>query len=283
MELKKVKRIAIGIGTGILIIFLGIKCTTVIPAGNVGAVYDKLKRGVQDYTLSEGLHIITPWQSIKEFPTSIETIYMSKDKREGSETDESITISCSDGSLNSDIVFSYRYDASKVPEIQRKYRGKTGQQIVDEVLRGQLRSWVSEVTKSYNSMEVHMTKKEEINTALTEHLNKKGEKFGITFENVALAETRASSKVQDAIEKRQQISQEVEQQKLELEKAEIAKQKAQLEADKKIIEAKGEKEANEIKSKGLTDKILKEKAIDKWNGEYPQVVGSDDVLIDLGI
>ena len=32
---------------------------------------------------------------------------------------------------------------------------------------------------------------------------------------------------------------------------------------------------------GLDDKILKEKMIAKWDGSYPKVVGSDDVLIDI--
>lgn len=259
---------------------LGTTCTTVISQGCVGAVYDRLEKGVQDYTLCEGIHFVAPWQTVKEFPTSIETIYMSKDEREGSETNESITVSCSDGSLNSDLTFSYRFDTKKIPDIQRKYRGKDGEYIMNNVLRGQLRTWVSEVTKNYTTMEVHLTKKDEVNNKLTEYLNTKSDKYGVIFENVSLAETRASSKVQSAIEKRQQISQEVEQQKLQLEKAEIAKQKAELDAERKLIEAQGERKANEEKAKGLDDKILKQLTIEKWNGELP-VSTNGQSIIDL--
>ena len=152
---------------------------------------------------------------------------------------------------------------------------------MNQVLRGQLRSWVSEVTKNYTTMEVHLTDKETVNSKLTEHLNKKAEKYGITFENVSLAETRASDEVQKAIEKRQQISQELEQQKLSLKKAEVEKEKAQLEADKKVIEAEGDKKANKIKAEGLDERILKEKMIDKWNGELPKVTDKDGMIIDI--
>ncbi|MGL5754703.1 MAG: prohibitin family protein [Paraclostridium sp.] len=269
-----------------LIIVIGIiisTCTVTVKQGHVGAVYDRFKKGIQTYTLTEGINFKTPWQSVNEFPISIETVYMSKDEREGSKVDESITISCNDGSLSADLTFSYRFKIEDVPKVQRQYRGKDGQEIMNSVLRGQLRSWISEVTKNYSTMEVHLTKKEVVNEKLTEHLNKKAEKYGVMFENVSLAETRASKEVQEAIEKRQQISQEVEQQRLQLEKAEIAKQAAQLEAEKKIIQAEGEKKSNEIKAQGLDEKILKEKYIEKWNGKLPQVMDSNSgTLINLG-
>ena len=257
------------------------KCIKILPQGNVGAVYNRLGGGIEDRVLEEGFNFKKPWEKINYFPISVETVYMSKDSREGSEDDESITLSCQDGSLNADLTYSYRFDKSKVPDIQRKYRGKSGDEIMNQVLRGQLRSWVSEVTKNYTTMEVHLTDKDTVNNKLTEHLNKRAEKYGITFENVSLAETRASKEVQQAIEKRQQISQELEQQKLSLKKAEVEKERAQIEADKKVIEAEGDKKANKIKAEGLDERILKEKMIDKWDGSYPKVVGSDDVLIDL--
>ena len=280
MNKKKLTGIAVVVvAAGVLIVP---KCIKIVPQGNVGAIYNRLGGGIEDRVLEEGFNFKKPWEKINYFPVSIETVYMSKDSREGSEDDESITLSCQDGSLNADLTYSYRFDKSKVPDIQRKYRGKSGDEIMNQVLRGQLRSWVSEVTKNYTTMEVHLTDKDTVNNKLTEHLNKRTEKYGITFENVSLAETRASKEVQQAIEKRQQISQELEQQKLSLKKAEVEKERAQLEADKKVIEAEGDKKANEIKAKGLDDKILKEKMIDKWNGELPMVTDKDGMILDIG-
>ncbi len=280
--MKIFKRISFVVVFLIIIAVLVSTCTTTIKQGHVGAVYDRFKKGIQDYTLTEGINFKAPWQSINQFPISIETVYMSKDKREGSELDESITISCNDGSLSADLTFSYRFKKEDVPKVQRQYRGKDGQEIMGSVLRGQLRSWISEVTKNYSTMEVHLTKKEVVNEKLTEHLNKKAEKYGVMFENVSLAETRASAEVQAAIEKRQQISQEVEQQRLQLEKAEIAKQAAQLEAERKIIQAEGDRKANEIKAQGLDERILKEMYLNKWDGKLPQVMDSNsNILMDL--
>lgn len=264
-------------------------CTTVIPQGHVGAVYDKLEKGVQNYTLSEGLHFKAPWQTVNKFPTSIETVYMSADKREGSKEDESITVSCSDGTLNADLTFSYRFDAEDVPSIQKKYRGKNGEYIINNILRGQLRTWVSEVTKDYSTMDVHQTKKDEINNKLTEYLNKKTEKYGVTFENVSLSDTRPSEKVKLAIEKRQEIAQELEQQKLSLEKAEIEKQEEELKQQKALIKAEGERKvneeiakgeriANEERAKGLSESVLRQMAIEKWDGKLPTVTDGQSII-----
>lgn len=254
-------------------------CTTVVPGGYVGAVYDKMEKGVQDEVLGEGFHLKSPFEKVKDFPISIETIYMSKDEREGSEDDESINTACKDGSVNADLTFSYRFEADRVPELQRKYRGRDGNDIVETVLRGQLRTWVSEVTKNYNTIEVYMDKREEVNTKLVEYFNKRGDKYGIKFENVSLAEVRVSKEVQEAMEKRQKISQELEQQKMNLKKAEIAKEEEKLKQEKALIKAKGERQANEEKSKGLNDKVLKEMAINKWDGKLPQATNGNAILM----
>lgn len=252
--------------------------TVNVPQGHVGAVYDKMEKGVQKYTLSEGFHFKAPWQKVNAFPTSIETVYMSADKREGSEENEEITVGCNDGSLKADLTFSYRFNAEDVPSVQRNYRGKSGEEIMNGVLRGQLRTWVSEVTKNYSTMEVHLTKKDEVNNKLTQYLNTKAEKYGVTFENVSLAETRPSAEVQQAIERRQQIAQELEQQKLSLEKAEVAKEQEQLEQEKALIKAEGERKANEAKAKGLDERILRQMAIEKWDGKLPVVTDGQSII-----
>lgn len=76
------------------------------------------------------------------------------------------------------------------------------------------------------------------------------------------------------------FSQEVEKQKLNLEKAEIAKREAELEAERKVIEAEGERKANEIKAQGLDERILKQIAIETWKeggSQVPQAVGSGTI------
>ena len=49
-------------------------CTTIVPQGHVGAVYDKMEKGVQNYTLTEGFHFKSPFQVINTFPTDRKSV-----------------------------------------------------------------------------------------------------------------------------------------------------------------------------------------------------------------
>ena len=66
--------------------------------------------------------------------------------------------------------------------------------------------------------------------------------------------------------------------KAEAEK-EAAKIKADGEAEAAKIKADGEAAANEKIEKSLTDNILRDKYLEKWNGELPQVVSDGNSLI----
>lgn len=66
-----------------------------------------------------------------------------------------------------------------------------------------------------------------------------------------------------------------------VETAKQNKEKAKTEAETKLIQAQGEAKANAVKTKALTDKVLLEQWIEKWNGILPTVSGSDSNMIDI--
>ena len=69
-------------------------------------------------------------------------------------------------------------------------------------------------------------------------------------------------------------------------KAETEKQtkitNAQADAEAVKIKADAEASANETISKSLTDNIIENKKIEKWNGELPRVEGGSGTIIDIG-
>jgi regulator of protease activity HflC (stomatin/prohibitin superfamily) len=82
-----------------------------------------------------------------------------------------------------------------------------------------------------------------------------------------------------AIADKQKAQLAAEQQEIENNKA-IAKAKA--DAEVAVKEAQGKADANDILKKSLSDEVLKNKYIDKWNGQMPNVV-SDDSNVLYGI
>lgn len=58
--------------------------------------------------------------------------------------------------------------------------------------------------------------------------------------------------------------------------------RANAEAEAKLISAQAEKEANELLEKSITNNILVQQYLEKWNGTLPTVTGSDGgVMIDI--
>ena len=56
---------------------------------------------------------------------------------------------------------------------------------------------------------------------------------------------------------------------------------AEAAAKVKLMEAEAEKQANELLEKSLTDKILQEMYLDKWDGKLPQVVTDGDTIMQI--
>ena len=94
-----------------------------------------------------------------------------------------------------------------------------------------------------------------------------------------------------AIAAKQQAQLAAEQQAIEnkraIEKAEadaaVIKTNAQAEAEAKVIAAEAEAKANELLEKSLTEQILQEVWIEKWNGQLPQYVSGGNSSLILGI
>ena len=63
--------------------------------------------------------------------------------------------------------------------------------------------------------------------------------------------------------------------------AEVARTNAQAKADAKMIEAEAESEANKLLEQSLTDNILRQRYIEKWDGELPMVSGDNSMILSM--
>lgn len=127
---------------------------------------------------------------------------------------------------------------------------------------------VKEVVPQYGVAEV-LPKREEIRTRAVELLREKMAPYGITIDDIALSQIDFNSEYNLAIQNKQiqelqiQTERNILQQKQV--QAEQAKAQAKGEADAQIERAKGEAEANRLVSESLTQNILTQMAIDKFN------------------
>jgi regulator of protease activity HflC (stomatin/prohibitin superfamily) len=109
--------------------------------------------------------------------------------------------------------------------------------------------------------------KREIDTSLAERLRR----YGIIINDVSLVNFGFSEEFNAAIEAKQVAEQKAQE-------AAFRAQQAAEEAKAEINRAKGQAEAQKLLRQNLTAEILQQRAIEKWDGRFPVVMGGSGFL-----
>lgn len=273
MEKGKIGAIILGF-IMVIGLIMTIICTERIPAGYEGVVYSM--SGVKDETLSQGWHIVTPPNKVKEFTVGNEQLLLTADKREGSKSDESFKVATSDdASISISFQMSYRFYSDKLVETYKKFKGMNGEDIVNKRVRTVLKSKVSEVTTDYSMMDIYSGNRNKINNELTDYLNNEfKDAYGLEVIDASIIDVHPDAKLKQAIDNRvtalqQKQQAQAEQEKIKVEnetkklqaqaKADIKRTEAKAEADVIITKAEAEAKANKLKSNSITDKLIRMK------------------------
>ncbi len=256
------KRMFLGV-FGLLIIVFG--CFTTIGANTVGIMYNPFKGGIQNEVLSEGFKTKTPFDKVYKISTEVQEFDF-----------KDMSVQTNDSQwVNSIIQIQARIDREKAFEYFKKYGGKNLSDI-QSILSNTTQKQLEKITTQYNIMEVLGDKRDEIVNKTLEEVKAELLKDGILVERILLVDTDAGEAIEKAIEKEASA-------KKEAETAKYLKEKAELEGQAKVIEAQKEKEANELKQKSLTNEILTEKMIEKWDGKLPATMLGKDILSTFNI
>ena len=273
IDVGKIGAIILG---GILAIGLifSIVCLERVPAGYEGVVYSM--GGVKDETLSQGWHIVTPPNEVKEFTVGNEQLLLTADKREGSNSNDSFKVATSDdASISISFQMSYRFYSDKLVNTYKKFKGMDGEDIINKRVRTVLKSKVSEVTTDYSMMDIYSGNRNEINNKITEYLNKEfKDAYGIEVLDASIIDVYPDAKLKKAIDNRvtalqQKQQAQAEQEKIKVEnetkklqaqaEADIKRTQAKAEADVLITKAQAEAKANKLKANSISDKLIRMK------------------------
>ena len=266
---KMMQRITGGVITFILLfvsVIMIFKCSEVIKPGYVGIVYS-LKGGIKDGVRTQGLTWFKPWESVQTYSVATEQAYLSKDKREGSKEDDSFDIPTSDGkTVNVDLEFSYHFDAERLPKTFTMFKGQDGKDIESIFIRGKMKAWSSEASASFSVIDIYGAKREALNQAVLKHVKEKFEPYGIVIDTVNFPRIALDKATADAIQKRINAQQALEQEKIERDKATIAAETAVAtakgQAEAKLISAKAEADSNKLIAASITDELIRSKEAD---------------------
>lgn len=157
-------------------------------------------------------------------------------------------------SVNSEISILYRLEQNKIPSVLENL-GQEYESIITSVFR----SASSDVCAKFYAKDMHSGMRakieDEIKVKMEENLTKQAD--GIELIAVLMKSIQLPNGLANSIERKLQAEQDAM-------RMEFILQQATLEADRKIIEAKGERDAQIILSEGLTDEIIQIRSIEAF-------------------
>lgn len=252
---------------------------TEIPAGHTGIVVTFGK--VEDFTLEAGLHAKLPFQGVVIMDNRAQ-------KRQ-------LDLKCFSSDIQDvDVSYSINYQISK-ENAQTIYK-TIGTDYYEVVMQPRIHEAVKSVIAKYSAENLISAREElskQINDILTEELRG----YNIVLINTAVENLDFSDAFTNAVEdkqvaEQQKLKAQIEQDRMNLEAEAAAKRQviaADADAEVTKIQAdvaqySGEKEAaaNRKIAETLTELLVKYQYAIRWNGELPQIVGSDTVMPILG-
>lgn len=198
--------------------------------------------------------------------------------------------------VHAQIAVNYKPDPTKVPTLYKTV-GIDNNAWETVLLRPAIQEVTKAVTARFTAEEL-IQRREEAKQAITAAIIERLQREHILVSEVSITDFRFDKNFNDAIEAKQIAEQRAKQAENELRRVRIeAQQKvAQAEANKEaqILDAEGkaqeiailgkaEADYQQLIGKNATDKGIKLRALERWNGTMPRVVGDEKVLVNLGL
>jgi regulator of protease activity HflC (stomatin/prohibitin superfamily) len=237
---NRVSLVVTGLICAFLVFFLYSRIFITIKAGEGGVLYRLLMGGtVRDKVYGEGLHVIWPWDSL-----SIYNVRVQEERRELEVLDNTglrFTLSIS-------IRFRPEYDVLGV------LHQRVGPDYAEKIVIPEVEAVLRTTAGNFDAAELYTTQYNLLSRIVNEALAEIGESF-LIVDDVIIRSIDLPSSIQEAIEQKRE-----EEQLAEAYIYRIDKEKS--EAERRLIEARGFREANDIVSRSLNPQILKWKGIE---------------------
>lgn len=252
---------------------LGIMSLTVIDQGHAGVIYSR-STGVQEQTLGQGWHMVSPFERVTEYPVATETVKVDTFKAQ-TKDGKALEVSMS---------YDYSNELEKLPHIYNKFKGQDPDTIEESWLQTRIKKATLNVFSKYSVLDVFQ-KQGEINAEVEKEFRDMVSKHGFRVDSVTVDSPTPDKKTREAI-------QAVVNAQQELERSEIKKKQAIIDAEKAVEEARGQAESERVKAEGtakanellrqsLTPEVIQNKTIEKWDGKLPQVTGGSTPMITV--
>ena len=260
-------------------------CTERVHTGYVGVVYSA--KGVEQQTISQGWHFMSPLKHVSEFPITQQRVVFSNspsDYGAKEHADWHIDAPANGGTIAINLTVNYNFLPEHVVELYTKFGGMDGETLMESKIQNDIIAYVKEVTPQFSVMQIYSDDRAGVNTAITNYLNEKlTAEYGINVSSALIVDAQPDDTLMQKIRAKEQAKQDAEIAELNkqtaLAQAETDKVKAQTEADVKMIEAQAEADANKVLSESITPELIQMKEAEaRLKHGWVTVQGADTVV-----
>jgi regulator of protease activity HflC (stomatin/prohibitin superfamily) len=250
----------------VLILFFWLNPFVVINAGHRGVITTFGK--VNQTVLEEGLHFRIPiMQQVREINVQIQ-------KAEGDGDAASRDLQ----QVHTKIALNYHLIPTRVAETYQLVGDLNS--VGDRIIVPAVQEAFKATTAKYTAEEL-ISKRPEVRDQISQFMKDRLLRHGITIDEFSIVNFRFSESFNQAIEGKTTADQ------LKL-KAERDLERIKVEAEQKIASAKAEAESLRLQKQEITPDLLKLReienqrlALEKWNGQLPQVTGGSVPMINI--
>lgn len=260
-------------------------CTERVHTGYVGVVYSA--KGVEQQTISQGWHFMSPLKHVSEFPITQQRVVFSNapsDYGAKEHADWHIDAPANGGTIAINLTVNYNFLPEHVVELYTKFGGMDGESLMESKIQNDIIAYVKEVTPQFSVMQIYSDDRAGVNTTITNYLNEKlTAEYGINVSSALIVDAQPDDTLMQKIRAKEQAKQDAEIAELNkqtaLAQAETDKVKAQTEADVKMIEAQAEADANKVLSESITPELIQMKEAEaRLKHGWVTVQGADTVV-----
>lgn len=253
-------------------------CYKVVAPGHVGIVVKQSgsDRGVQDFPIQSGRVWYNPVnETVLTYPTFVQRAIWTSSTNEGRPINDEIGFQSGEGlRFTSDVNVSYELNRDQVPHFYVKFRSDDLDTFTHGFFRDTVRN-AFKISTSYRAEDINGVKQTELIDKVLEQVRGVMRPFGVEVIQLGFASPpRPPESVKLAIESKIAATQNAE-------RAENEKRQAIAEAAKAVETARGQAGANELLTRSLSPTLVQWKQLEilqqKWNGQFPQVVGTGGI------
>ena len=237
-EVRRVRTILPILGVVVIVVGLLLASFRVVPGGHVGV--QVLFGRIIDQPLSEGLSLINPFKQVRQMSVRTQEMFEHADVP----SKEGLTVGLEVSAL-------YHLDGAAAPSVYRTL----GEGYAKVIILPQLRSVIRGATVQHEAKDLYTSGREVIAQQIQDELAKTLVQRGVVLEKVLLRKIVLPKMVEDAINSKLAAEQDAERMRFVL-------QKERQEAERKRVEATGIADFQRTVSHGISEPLLKWKAIE---------------------